>query len=158
LGERVHDLRPDERGRPFNRPHQPVTWLRTWTTPAQAEGPKALIAGLYGDSTAERASASLQAAQAMLMGRPEATRLILYLHDGVPTDEPPTMVAATVATVRRQGTLVVGVYVGPQEHLERLEGIFGAADTLAVARLRTLPQALGRVLQRAAATRRPGRR
>ncbi|PDW00556.1 hypothetical protein [Candidatus Chloroploca asiatica] len=78
--------------------------------------------------------------------------MILYLHDGVPTDEPPTMVAATVAMVRRQGTLVVGVSVGPQEHLERLEGIFGAADTLAVARLREVPPALGRVLQRAAAT------
>ncbi|WP_129677306.1 hypothetical protein [Candidatus Chloroploca sp. Khr17] len=99
----------------------------------------------------------MHAAQALLTLRPEATRLILYLHDGVPTDEPAAMVSATVATVRRQGTLVVGVYVGPQEHLGRLEGIFGAADTLAVARLRTLPQALGRVLQRAAATRRRGR-
>lgn len=102
-------------------------------------------------------STSVHAAQAVLARRPEATRLILYLHDGVPTDEPAAMVSATVATVRRQGTLVV-MYVGPQEHLERLEGIFGAADTLPVARLREVPQALGRVLQRAAATRRPGRR
>ncbi|PDW00557.1 hypothetical protein [Candidatus Chloroploca asiatica] len=62
----MHDLHPDEPVRHFNRPHQPVTWLRTWTTPAQAEGPKALIAGLYGDSTAERASASLAAAHAVL--------------------------------------------------------------------------------------------
>ncbi|WP_141508834.1 hypothetical protein [Candidatus Chloroploca asiatica] len=117
------------------------------------QGPKALIAAsIVWQST------SVYAVQAMLAQRPEATRLILYLHDGVPTDEPAAMVSATVATVRRQGTLVVGVYVGPQEHLERLEGIFGAADTLPVARLREVPQALGRVLQRAAATRRLGRR
>jgi len=65
---------------------------------------------------------------------------------------------ATVAMLRRQSTLVVGVYVGPQEHLARLEAIFGTADTLPVAQVREVPQALGRVLQRAAATRQPGLR
>ena len=52
------------------------------------------------------------------------------------------MVGATVAMLRRQGTLVVGVYVGPQEHLARLEAIFGAADTLPVAQMHEVPQAL----------------
>jgi len=65
---------------------------------------------------------------------------------------------ATVAMLRRQGTLVVGVYVGPQEHLARLEAIFGTADTLPVAQVCEVPQTLGRVLQRAASTRQPGLR
>ncbi|NCC34273.1 MAG: hypothetical protein EOM24_20015 [Chloroflexia bacterium] len=62
----------------------------------------------------------MHAAQALLTLRPEATRLSLSLPDGVPTDEPAAMVGATVATVRRQGTLVVGVPVGPREQLAAL--------------------------------------
>jgi hypothetical protein len=40
----------------------PVIWIRDWSTPRSAEGPRALLAGMYGDSGDERYSASLKLA------------------------------------------------------------------------------------------------
>lgn len=130
----------------FHRPDRPVTWVRTFATPPQVEGPKALIAGLYGDSYNECVSAALRASQAMLQERRESTRLILFIHDGIPTDERPEAAAATVADVRKHGISVIGVYVGPQEQLAQLQAIFGSDHTIPVAELRDLPQRLGRIL------------
>jgi hypothetical protein len=130
----------------FHRPERPVVWLRSWETPRFAEGPKALIAGLYGDSYSERLSAALLAAHAMLAQRPEQTKLVLYIHDGVPTDEPADSVSATVGRLRRIGLHVVGVFVGDQEQLAQLEAIFGAEHTIPVAQLVDLPGRLGRLL------------
>lgn len=147
LGERVS----------FHRPDRPVTWLRVWETPRFAEGPKALIAGLYGDSYSERVSAALREAHQLLARRTEPTRLILYLHDGIPTDEPPAAAAATVAELRKRGLLMLGVYVGPQEQLSALEAIFGPDDTVPVTDLRDLPRRLGRLLLKHRARPRSGR-
>lgn len=140
----VHN--PPGSSKAFHRPDRPVTWLRTFTTPPQAEGPKALIAGLYGDSYNECVSAALRASQAMLQERRESTRLILYIHDGAPTDERPEAAAVTVAAVRKQGIIVLGVYLGDQEQIAQLQAIFGSDHTIPVAELRDLPQRLGRVL------------
>ena len=138
----------------FHRPERPVTWLRLWDTPRFAEGPKALIAGLYGDSYSERVSAALREAQQKLLARAEQTRLILYVHDGVPTDESPATAAATVAELRTRGITVLGVYVGPQEQIAQLQAIFGITGTIPVSDLSDLPKRLGRLLLKNAGRRR----
>lgn len=133
---------------PFHRPDRPVTWLRTWETPRHAEGPKALIAGLYGDSGSERVSASLREAEKLLLASPGRTKLVLYVHDGAPTDETPAFAATTVAALRRKGMAVLGVYVGPQKQIAKLQAIFGTEYTIPVERLTDLPARLGRLLLR----------
>jgi len=143
-GVSVHN--PPGSSKAFHRPDRPVTWLRTFATPPQAEGPKALIAGLYGDSYNECVSAALRASQALLQERRESTRLMLYIHDGAPTDERPEAATATVAAVRKQGIIVLGVYLGDQEQIAQLQAIFGSDHTIPVADLRDLPQRLGRIL------------
>ena len=137
----------------FHRPDRPITWLRVWETPPHAEGPKALIAGLYGDSYSERVSAALREAQQKMLTRPEPTKLLLYLHDGVPTDESPAAAAATVAELRQRGIIVLGVYVGPQEQIAQLQAIFGLTGTIPVSDLSDLPKRLGRLLLKNAARR-----
>lgn len=125
----------------------PVIWVRDWRTPPSAEGPRALLAGMYGDSGDECYSASLMLALAQLRDRPERTRVIIYLLDGRPTDETPAMVRRTVAQVRRAGVGVVGLFVGDQGQIRYLQDIFGD-DTIGDADRTQLPERLGRVLLR----------
>ncbi len=102
-----------------------------------------------GDAgNAERISESLRLAQAGLRERRERTRLIVYIHDGQPTDETPQAVAETVAAVRRDGTIVLGLFVGDQCELPQLQAIFGPDDTIGVADLAKLPERLGVILKR----------
>lgn len=133
---------------PFSHPDNPVTWVRTFETPPLAEGPKALIAGWYGDCGCECVSQSLREAEQMLDGRSERRRLILYVHDGEPTDETEEEVAETVTRVRKSGIIVLGVYIGPAYGLERLQRIFGAPYTIYVEDVSKLDERLGSVLDR----------
>lgn len=126
----------------------PVIWIREWNTPCSAEGPRALLAGMYGDSGDECYSASLRLAQQQLAARPERTRVIIYLLDGRPTDEPADAVRQTVEQLRRAGTLVIGLFVGGQGEIRYLRDIFGADDTIGVEDIRHLPDRLGRILLR----------
>ena len=126
----------------------PVIWIRDWATPRSAEGPRALLAGMYGDSGDERYSASLSLAQKQLTERPERTKVIIYLLDGRPTDETTDAVRHTVEQVRRAGTLVIGLFVGSQGEIRYLQDIFGVDGTIGVADIRHLPDRLGRVLLR----------
>lgn len=126
----------------------PVIWVRDWTTPREAEGPRALLAGMYGDSGNECYSASLHLAQMQLRDRIERTKVIIYLLDGRPTDETTDAVRHTVAQVRRAGTIVIGLFVGDQSQIRYLQDIFGNDDMIGVANLAHLPERLGRILLR----------
>lgn len=126
----------------------PVIWIRDWSTSRSAEGPRALLAGMYGDSGDECYSASLRLVQQQLAARPERTKVIIYLLDGRPTDEPSDAVRRTVEQVRRAGLLVIGLFVGSQGEIRYLRDIFGADDTIGVADIRHLPDRLGRILVR----------
>jgi hypothetical protein len=126
----------------------PVIWIRDWSTPRSAEGPRALLAGMYGDSGDECYSASLRLAQQQLATRPERTKVIIYLLDGRPTDEPADAVRHTVEHLRRAGTLVIGLFVGGQGEIRYLRDIFGVDDTIGVEDIRHLPDRLGRILLR----------
>jgi nitric oxide reductase activation protein len=125
-----------------------VAWLQRFDTPPQAEGPRALIAGLYPGSSSEAVSTALGTAQAALQARPEVTRLILYIHDGEPTDETPEEVAASVSRVRRAGLVVLGLYLGPQNRVARMEAMFGREWIIATGDRTRLPGLLGRLLKR----------
>ena len=134
-------------GRRLVRLKEPVIWLRTWETPANAEGPRALIAGLYGDADAEAISRALHLAQAQLEQRSEAVKLIVYLHDGNPTDESPEQVATTITRLRRaHGTVIIGLFLGNQSELPKMQAIFGRDWTIGVEELHQLPARLGRIL------------
>ena len=147
-GNEVSPEHGPHRGRCLHLP-QSVVWLRDWDTPPDAEGPLACIAGMYGDAgNAERVSESLRLAQARLHDRRESTKLIVYIHDGKPTDERPEAVKATVDTVRRSGLIVLGLFVGDQSELPSLEAIFGKDHTIGVADLTKLPERLGIILKR----------
>lgn len=139
-------LSRDERRRVL-LPH-PVVWLREWHTPRDAEGPRALIAGLYGEGECEAVSDSLLLAEAKLQQRTEATKLILYIHDGCPTDEDPNAVRATVQRVRQRGIIVIGIYVGPQDDVALLQAIFGPDHTIGVQDITKLPDRLWPILKR----------
>jgi nitric oxide reductase activation protein len=103
---------------------------------------------MYGDSGDERYSASLALAQKQLAARPERTKVIIYLLDGRPTDEPADAVRHTVEHLRRAGTLVIGLFVGGQGEIRYLRDIFGVDDTIGVEDIRHLPDRLGRILLR----------
>ena len=127
----------------------PVVWIKRWDTPTNAEGPRALIAGLYGDATAEAVSRSLHVAQRELERRPEAVKVILYLHDGMPEDEEPEEVRATVERLRRvYGITIIGLYLGSQHNLDAMTAIFGKQSTIGLDDLAHLPARLGRILAR----------
>lgn len=130
------------------RPTNPVTWLRTWDSAQDAEGPKALIAGMYGAGEYERVSASLRLAQVKFARRNGHRQLIVYIHDGAPTDETPEAVKATVAQLRRNGILVVGLYIGPQARFEKIVAIFGDEHAVGVEDVTQLPHRLWVVLKR----------
>jgi hypothetical protein len=136
------------RGQRLHLP-QSVVWIRDWHTPPEAEGSRAVLAGMYGDAgNAERVSESLQLAQRRLKERREGTRLIIYIHDGEPTDERPAVVRQTVEALRRDGLIVIGLFVGDQRELPKLQAIFGANDTIGVSELTRLPERLGTLLKR----------
>ena len=127
----------------------PVVWIKRWDTPAHAEGPRALIAGMYGDATREAVSRSLRVAQGELDRRTEAVKVVLYLHDGHPEDESPEAVRATIDSLRRaKGTVIIGLFLGDQAQLPRMQAIFGRDWTIGVDQLDHLPARLGRVLAR----------
>jgi hypothetical protein len=151
IGYAGNDVSPEHgalRGRRLHLP-QSVVWIREWDTSPDAEGPLACLAGMYGDAgNAERVSESLPLAQARLRERREATKLVVYIHDGEPTDERPEAVRQTVEDVRRDGLIVIGLFVGDQRELPKLETIFGADDTIGVSELTRLPERLGTLLKR----------
>ena len=127
----------------------PVVWIRRWDTPPQAEGPRALIAGMYGDATCEAVSRSLRVAQGELDWRSEAVKVIIYLHDGHPEDESPEAVRSTIDGLRRaNGTVILGLFLGDQAQLPRMQAIFGRDFTIGVDQLDHLPARLGRILAR----------
>ena len=127
----------------------PVVWIKRWDTPAQAEGPRALLAGMYGDATCEAVSRSLCVAQGELDRRNEAVKVIIYLHDGQPEDESPEAVQATIDGLRRaHGTVILGLFLGDQAQLARMQAIFGRDCTIGVDHLDHLPARLGRILAR----------
>jgi hypothetical protein len=147
-GNEVSPAHGPLRGRRLHLP-QSVVWIRDWQTPLDAEGPLAVLAGMYGDAgNAERVSESLRLAQARLGERREGTRLIVYIHDGEPTDERPDAVRRTVKDVRRTGLIILGLFVGDQRELPKLEAIFGSEHTIGVADLKKLPERLGTILTR----------
>ena len=135
------------RGSGFEFYRQPVVWIKTFDTPPNAEGPRALIAGMYGDAQREAISRSPRQAQPLLLARPEPTRLIIYVHDGAPTDETPEQVRATVTAVRRSGIGVIGLFIGDQHQLPQMQAIFGH-DTIGCERGSDLAPRLGRILKR----------
>jgi hypothetical protein len=130
------------------KPLQPVTWLRSRETPRDSEVTRAAIAGLYGRYGCERISASLRVAEHELAQCRAGTRLIVYVHDGMPTDEEETTIISVLKDIRRKGTLVVAPYVGDQSDIANLSAIFGPQWTLAVPRLPDLSKRLGRLLLR----------
>lgn len=136
--------RPDPRR--FQR--SPIAWIKHFNTPPQAETPRALLAGMYGDSDNEAVSRSLELAAKDLASRPERSRLIIYIHDGSPTDESPGEVKMTVDRLRSQGYHIVGLFVGSQYEYGKLAAIFGAEHTLGVEDLRKMPDRLAQLVKR----------
>jgi hypothetical protein len=126
--------------------HDPVVWIKRWDTPPDAEGPRAILAAMYGDATAEAVSRSLLLAQRELDRRTEAVKVVIYAHDGQPEDETPEAVRATIARLRRKGTVIVGLFLGDQTSLPAMQAIFGRAYTVGVDDLNHLPARLGRLL------------
>jgi hypothetical protein len=125
----------------------PVTWLQRWDTDPHAEGPRALIAGLYGHAGREEVCRSLDVCAAAFTPRPEGVKLLIYLHDGQP-NEPVEAIRATLARVRAQGITVVGLYIGPQTDVARMQAIFDPEWTIATDKLSDLPARMGRLLKR----------
>lgn len=125
----------------------PVTWLQRFETDLEAEGPRALIAGLYGHALREEVCRSLAIAAPRLAERPEETKLLLYVHDGQPNDQPEAIRAA-LARLRARGLVVLGLYIGPQEGRDALSAIFDPEWTIAAAHPGDLSALLGRVLRR----------
>lgn len=125
---------------------QPVTWLRDRSTPRNSEVTRAAIAGLYGRYICERISSSLRVAERELAQCRAGTRLIIYIHDGMPTDEEERTIVSTLKDIRQQGTLVIAPYVGDQSDIDKLSSIFGAQWTLPIERLPDLSKRLGRLL------------
>jgi hypothetical protein len=130
-----------------HRSASPVTWLQRWDTDPHAEGPRAMIAGLYGHAGKEEVCRSLDICAGAFRPRPEGTKLLLYLHDGMPND-PIERIQATLARVRVSGITVVGLYIGPQDDLARMQVIFGQEWTIGAGTLSELPARVGRILKR----------
>ncbi len=124
-----------------------MVWIKRWETPPQAEGPRALLAGMYGDATCEAVSRSLTIAQGELDQRSEAVKVVIYVHDGRPEDETPEAVKATIDRLRRsKGTVIIGLFLGDQRNLPMMQAIFGREWTVGVDDLQQLPARLGRLL------------
>ena len=141
-GSLAHLPRPKHR----LKPEDPVTWIRTFETNRFDELPRFAIAGLYGKYNRECVSPSLRLAAHMLEARSEETKLVIYIHDGIPEDEPEARVVETLAEVRKKGLLVVAPYVGHQGGLHRLQAIFGKEWTIPVPKPRELSKRMARFL------------
>jgi hypothetical protein len=128
------------------KPYQPIIWLRTRQTPRDSEVTRAAVAGLYGTYNRECISKSLLEAQRKLAEVSAGTRLIIYIHDGIPTDEEPEDIVRVLKGIRHKGTLVVAPYVGPQSDIGNLQAIFGLEWTLGIEKLPDLSKRLGRLL------------
>ncbi len=153
IGVACDEIRPSHNGRGRYRVTYPIAWIQRWDTPVHAEGPRALIAGLYGNAYAEAVSRSLTIAQHELDQRSEAVKVVLYIHDGQPTDEPRASVRATVERLRRRKTIVIGLFLGDQSYIELMQEIFGVQWTIGTDCLADLPVRLGRILKRLRTTR-----
>jgi hypothetical protein len=129
-------------------PEGAVIWLRTWSTPPFAEGPKALIAGLYGTGADELVSSALIEACAQfreLEADGDAVDLLLYLND-YEVDEPPEQIQRQLQTLRAGGTLIFSIYTGDQDCLEEVERMFGKQWTIAVPNLGRLPEQVSAIM------------
>jgi len=113
-----------------NKPEQPVSWLRSFDTARDAEEPGMAIAGLYGKYGRECVSPALRLAQTSLAERREATKVIIFVHDGIPTDEGKKSIIHTLEAIRKKGTLVFAPYVGEQSGIGGLQSIFGHEWTI----------------------------
>ncbi len=136
-------------GGPRGRAPSPVTWIKRWETPAASEGPKALIAGLYGHAESEALVASLDVLVADLAGDAGAageTRVLIYVHDGRPTDDSIPRIQERLR--RARGIVVIGLYVGPSGGAGAMREIFGSKHTIVVDEVGTLPAHLGGILKR----------
>lgn len=130
------------------KPDQPITWLRGRNTPRDSEVTRAAIAGLYGSYGCERVSSALQMTARELAACRARTRLIIFIHDGEPTDESPEDIQRVLSEIRREGMLVVAPYVGEQSEIKLLQNIFGIQWTIPVKELSGLAKRLGRLLKR----------
>jgi hypothetical protein len=118
---------------PEPRQDESVTWLREWHTPPDAEGPRSLIAGMYGCAGKEALTESLLIAERSLLTRREPTRIILYIHDGAPQDEAACDVTPTVRRLRHSGLHVVGIFLGDDAPgIAGVRTIFGESEHEAV--------------------------
>ncbi len=125
----------------------PVVCIKRRETPPDAEGPRAMLAAMYGDATAEAVSRSLHLAQRELDRRSEMVKVVIYAHDGRPEDETAEAVRATIERLRRaKGTVIVGLFLGDQESLPAMQTIFGREHTVGIDDLNQLPARLGRLL------------
>ena len=125
-----------------------IIWLRTWSTPPFAEGPKALIAGLYGTGADELVSCALVEACAKfreLEADDNTADLLLYLND-YEVDEPPEEIQRQLQALRASGTLIFSIYTGDQDCLEEVERMFGKQWTIAVPNLGRLPEQVSAIL------------
>jgi len=129
------------------RSQPPVFWLQRFNTPPNTEGPRALIAGLHGAGGTEAISRSLRVAQAEVEPRPEARKVIVYIHDGE-SDEGCLAVRQTVEEIRRTELIVIGLHLGDQCHLQFVEESFGPSWTIGAGDVDALPALLGRLLRR----------
>jgi len=125
----------------------PLAWIQRYEDDPESEGPRALLAGLYGHALRESVCAALAEASPALLARPEGVKLVLYVHDGQPDDDADD-VRASVAGLRAWGLVVLGLYLGPQEERSDLAALFGTPWTIGVADPAALPGLLGRVLTR----------
>ncbi len=134
-------------GRGTRQAPGPLAWIQRYDDDPEAEGPRALLAGLYGHAMEEAVCAALAEATPHLLARPEGVKLVLYVHDGRP-DDTPEDIRAALAGLRARGLVVLGLYLGPQEDRSELEALFGVPWTIGVGDPVALPGLLGRVLAR----------
>lgn len=124
-----------------------IEWIWEWDTPATNERGWAALAGMHGNAGVEAVIPSLKIAVPELLRRPEQTKLLLYIHDGQPHDNVADMLAL-IDQVRRKGVILLGVYVGDQHSIKKLQAIFGEQYTIGVPKLNELGDRLGRILKR----------
>jgi hypothetical protein len=124
-----------------------VFWLKSFATPPDTEGTKALIAGMYGYGGCESVSKGLRTAQRALAQRVEARKIIVFIHDGQPTDERPSEVKETIDGLRKEGLAIIGVFMGPGVGAPVVRQMFGDEFSIIVPTFSDLPRRLGLILQ-----------
>lgn len=98
----------------------PLAWIQRYDDDPEAEGPRALIAGLYGHAMEEAVCAALAVATPHLLARPEGVKLVLYVHDGQPDDDPED-IRAVLAALRARGLVVRACTWGRRRTATRLK-------------------------------------